>query len=205
MMKTRRRTSSLTSIFPSPAMARLVVFFAVRPGGRFHLRELMRLARLPSASLQAELRRLTEMGALRRQEDRGRAIFAADEAHPAWRGWLLLLRSCARPADVLREALVDAPGVEAAFVFGSAARGDMRPDSDVDLFLVGSRDAQAHAGRVLSEAETLLGRSVDVVPYEPGELAGRLRAGNAFVQRVLAGPREWVCGDVGSLQAMEAA
>ena len=34
------------------------------------------------------------------------------EAHDAWRAWTLLLRSIASPADVLREALVDAPGLE---------------------------------------------------------------------------------------------
>lgn len=182
-------------------MARLVVFFAVRPGEAFHLRELMRLTRLPSASLQAELRRLAGIGALRRRNEGGRTVYTADESHPAWQGWMLLLRSCARPADVLREALVDAAGLEAAFVFGSTAGGEPRQDSDVDVFLVGGRDAQARAGRVLAEAEALLGRSVDVVAYDREELAGRVRSGNAFVQRVLTGPREWVCGDPGIVEA----
>lgn len=204
-MKTTRRNSSLASIFPSPAMARLVVFFAVHPGQRFHLRELMRLAGLPSASTQTELRRMTGMGALRREDERGRAIYTADESHPSWRAWMLLLRSCAHPVDVLREALVDAPGIEGAFVFGSTARGDMRKDSDVDLMLLGNDDAQLHAGRLLSEASFLVDRELDVIGYDRSELEERLRSGNDFVRRVLDGPKEWVRGDEAVLASAEAA
>lgn len=206
MKKDRRPAakSSLASLFPSMAMARLVVFFAVHPGGRYHVRELSRVTRLSSASLQHELRRLTEMGALRREDEGTRAYYRADESHPSWRAWMLLLRSSARPADVLREALVDAPGLEAAFVFGSSARGDAREDSDVDVFLVGTEEGRAAAGRRLSEAELLVGRALDVIGYDPGELASRIHSGNAFIRRVLAEPREWVRGEfdvVGSLEA----
>ncbi|HLM68674.1 MAG TPA: nucleotidyltransferase domain-containing protein [Longimicrobium sp.] len=204
-MKTIRRTSTLASIFPSPAMARLVVFFAVHPGQRFHLRALMRLTGLPSASIQAELRRLTAMGALQREEERGRAIYTADESHPAWRAWMLLLRSCAHPVDVLREALVDAPGIDAAFVFGSTARGDTHGGSDLDLLLLGDEDAQLHAGRLLSEASFLMDRELDVIAYDRDELSRRVKSGNAFVRCVLDGPKEWVRGDAGVLELAGAA
>ncbi|HEX8696480.1 MAG TPA: nucleotidyltransferase domain-containing protein [Longimicrobium sp.] len=194
MKASSQHASTLAALFPSMAMARLVVFFAVHPGGRFHLRELKRLTRLSSASLQHELRRLARIGALRREEEGARAVFSADESHPAWRAWMLLLRSGASPADVLREALVDAEGLEGAFVFGSWARGDARPDSDVDVFLIGSDDARLRAGRSLSEAELLVGRELDVIGYDAEQLARRVRSGNAFVRRVLAGPMEWVRG-----------
>jgi predicted nucleotidyltransferase len=200
-----RPRSSLTSIFPSPAMARLVVFFVVHPGGRIHLRELMRRASLPSASIQAELRRLSDMGALRRMDERGRVTYAADEAHPAWRAWMLLVRACAKPADILREALVDAPGLDGAFIFGSTARGDAREDSDVDLMLVGDPDAQEHAGRLVAEAAILIDREVDVVGYDRAELSRRRESGNPFVRHVLAGPKEWVRGDPHVLALAEVA
>lgn len=185
-------------------MARLVVFFVVHPGQRFHLRELMRLTGLPSASLQAELRRLTGMGALKRDEERGRSIYAADETHPSWRAWMLLLRFCARPADVLREALVDARGIDGAFVFGSTARGDPRPDSDLDVFLVGDADARQHANRLLSEASYLIAPVLDVISYDRDELRSRLHSGNTFVRRVVDEPKEWLRGDAGLLEEVAA-
>ncbi len=182
-------------------MARLAVFFVVHPGQRFHLRELMRLTNLSSASLQAEVRRLVGMGVLRREDDRGRAIYGADETHPAWRAWMLLLRACAHPADVLREALVGAGGIDGAFVFGSAARGDARPGSDLDVFLVGDQAARSHANRLLAEASYLIAPTLDVTSYDRDELWMRLRSGNAFVQRVVREPKEWLKGDPGVLEA----
>lgn len=51
-------------------------------------------------------------------------------------------------------------------VFGSAARGEMRPDSDIDLLVEFLPDAEIglleHAGLMLDLAE-LLGRKVDLV------------------------------------------
>ncbi len=192
-----QQRSSLAALFPSLAMARLVVFFLVHPGARLHLRELMRHTGLPSASIQAELRRLTGLGALKREDERGHTFYAADEGHAAWRAWILLLRACARPADVLREALVDASGIDGAFVFGSVARNDAGPASDIDVLLVGDDTARQQAGRVLSDASVLIDRDLDVVGYAQDELRARLRSGNAFIQRILEGPKEWLRGHDG--------
>lgn len=184
--------SSLAALFPSMAMARLVIFFAVHPGARYHVRELSRLTGLSSASLQHELRRMAQLGALVREDEGGRAYYRADESHRSWYAWMVLMRASARPTDVLREALVDASGLEGAFVFGSTARGDARPDSDVDIFLIGSREARNNAAYPLVEVEFLIGREIDVVGYDREQLATRIRSNNAFVQRVLAEPRVWL-------------
>jgi predicted nucleotidyltransferase len=197
-MSTERKTeekSSLASLFPSMAMARLVIFFAVHPGGRYHVRELSRLTKLSSASLQHELKRLLALDALRREDENGRAYYRADESHPVWRAWFLLLRASARPADVLREALIDAPDLEGAFIFGSMARGDARPNSDVDVFLIGSREARNKAGHRLVEAEFLINRQIDLIGYDRAEFDARIRSNNAFVQRVLTEPQVWVHGN----------
>jgi predicted nucleotidyltransferase len=186
-------------------MARLVVFFLVRPGGRFHFRELKRLTILSSASLQHELRRLVEIRALRREDEGTRSYYLADESHPVWRAWMLLLRAAASPADVLREVLVDAPGIDGAFVFGSSVRGDTRPDSDVDLLLLGSEEARSLAGKLLAEAELLLGKELDVIGYAPEDFAARARSGNSFIRQVLSAPKEWVRGGPEVITVTEAA
>jgi predicted nucleotidyltransferase len=196
-----KNKSSLAALFPSMALARLVIFFAVHPRARYHVRELSRLTGLSSASLQHELKRLAHLGALVREDEKGRAYYRSDESHPVWRAWFLLLRASARPVDILREALVDAPDLEGAFVFGSTARGDARPDSDVDVFLIGSREAQRAAGLRLGEAEFLIGRELDVIGYDSEQLSFRIRSNNGFIRRVLSEPRDWVRGslDVGKL------
>lgn len=74
-------------------------------------------------------------------------------------------------------------GVTKIRVFGSVARGDSRPDSDID-FLVNLESGRSlmDLARLLRELQTLLGRNVDVVT-EAG-LRSRIRP------RVLEDARE---------------
>lgn len=58
-------------------------------------------------------------------------------------------------------------GVSAIRVFGSFARGDAEPDSDVDFLIeVGGPTTAWFPGGLVAELEELLGRRVDVVEQE---------------------------------------
>jgi hypothetical protein len=60
-------------------------------------------------------------------------------------------------------------------LFGSAARGDDRPDSDIDFLVDFDRDSSLFdLMRMTRDLETLLGHTVDVV--SAGGLKGRDRA-----------------------------
>jgi predicted nucleotidyltransferase len=112
----------------------------------------------------------------------------------------------AAPADVLREALVDAGVPEGAFLFGSTVRGDEWPGSDVDVFLIVREEEPSTARRrQLAEVEFLLGKPLDVVEYGAGTVQRRAHSGNPFISRVLGEPKIWVCGGPESLEAGEAA
>lgn len=64
-------------------------------------------------------------------------------------------------ADVIAmELLPFREKIEAAFVFGSVARGSDRPDSDVDMF---------DLGPVLQRLQQALGREVDLNLHTPSE------------------------------------
>jgi len=75
--------------------------------------------------------------------------------------------------DILRIAAKH--GVQRIRVFGSAARGDAGPQSDVDFLVdVGASHSAFFPGGLVSDLEALLGRRVDVV--EPDGLYAPLRA-----------------------------
>ena len=58
-------------------------------------------------------------------------------------------------------------GVTGVRVFGSMARGDVRPQSDVDLLIeVGAEPSPWFPGGLVAELEELLGRRVQVVTEE---------------------------------------
>lgn len=171
-----------------------MIDLAVRPEEAPHGRALQRRTGLTPRSLQAELARLEALGIVRRRPEGRLVRYALNEGSPRWRALRELVREMADPADVLRSALADVPGVAAAFVFGSMARGDFREDSDVDLFVLDEGVPEDLLARRTLDAGVLLRREVGVVQMTPEELARRVAAGSGFIHDVLRGPKLWVIG-----------
>lgn len=195
-----KRGDALELLGLAPSAARILRYFVLRPGARPHARELQRLLRLGGSSLQRELARLGELGALERVQDGRRVRYQAVEGSPVWKAVRLLVGTSTDPAPLVEDALVDIAGVRAAFVFGSTARGTDRADSDIDLLVV--EDAAVDRRKLLSqlaEAGLLLGREVNAVRYTLQALGERLRdpahPASNFVRTTLMGPKRWVAGD----------
>lgn len=77
---------------------------------------------------------------------------------------------------------------EKIILFGSAARGEMGTDSDVDLFIVKDDKKPRHQRSVnVREAlrDTAYTFPLDVLVYTPKELEYRLWLGDFFVKRVM--------------------
>jgi predicted nucleotidyltransferase len=182
----------LGSFLGSTARARLLAHFVVHPDRREHGRALERHTGLGKRSLQTELERLEAMGLVRREQDGNRVVYTRDPSNAQWRAIASLVGAYA-PALVLRDVLQDVPGVEAAFIFGSMARGDARPDSDIDLLVYGDAD-DSDLGSALLEAAVVLDRRVDLKPYSRERLLRNAAPGASFLPRVLLGPKRWLIG-----------
>ena len=191
----RKSDSLLASLLSSPALARLVAHFVLHPDQALHFRALQRHTAVPNRSLQTALARLEVLGVVTRRAEGRHVTFEADTAAPLWSALRQVVRNVADPTELLRDALADAPGIDAAFVYGSTARGNARPDSDLDLFVVGAlTDPSGLAARTM-EVSALLECEVNVSRYSRAELKERLHAGSPFLERVLAGSKRWVLGD----------
>lgn len=198
----RKSDSPLASLLGSPALARLVAHFVLHPSPGMHFRALQRHTELPNRSLQIQLSRLQALGVVTRRQEGRRVAFQAKPEAPLWSALRLTVRLVADPAELLRDALAGAPGIEAAFVYGSTAGGDSRPDSDVDLLVIGSlQDSGSLAARTM-EVSAVLQREVNVARYSAADLKAGLQAGSLFLTQVLSAPKRWVVGDPKSLSRM---
>ncbi|HYR08538.1 MAG TPA: nucleotidyltransferase domain-containing protein [Longimicrobium sp.] len=175
----------------------MVIYFVLHPDKPLHFRALQRATRVSSRSLQHEMARLEALGMVQRERDGRLVRYRAIAGHPRWVVLREMVRQFAQPAELLRVALADVPGLEAAFIFGSCARGDMRVDSDIDVFAVGEgledRVPELALMAGTSEASMLLGREVNVTRYTAGKLNARRDTG--FIRSVLSGPKAWLVGD----------
>lgn len=75
--------------------------------------------------------------------------------------------------------------IEQAIVFGSLARGDAVPGSDVDLLLILQASELPFLERSVRYRPAGVGIGVDVFAYTREELDAMLEAGNSFVAQAL--------------------
>ncbi|MCH7591655.1 MAG: NACHT domain-containing protein [Planctomycetes bacterium] len=110
------------------------------------------------------------------------------------------IRGCGVTREVrIERALSDfRDRIEFLFIFGSAARGEQRADSDIDLMLIGDVSLR-ELTPALKQAELELGRQVNVVVYSRAEWDRRCAEGNAFVRRVLSTKNQPIIGRLSDL------
>ena len=189
----------------SPARAQILRFFLLRPDAAPHVRDIQRLLKLGSRSVQRELARLVELGAIERIEDEGVVRHRARPEAAVWDAVRALVRQSRDPVPCVHSALIDVDGIECAFVFGSVAAGTHREESDIDIFLIEEPglDKRVLFER-LSELSLVLKRDVSPVRYTGKELKRRLvdprGAGVSFLRASLMGPKRVVRGSEAVLE-----
>jgi predicted nucleotidyltransferase len=171
------------------------------PGaGELHVREIARRAGLNEATVRQELRRLTGLSLLTCRRDANRAFYRANAAHPLYADIRSMVLKTSGLADVLREALAS-PKVRVAFVFGSLATGSEKPESDVDLMVIGDLSLRQVA-KMLSGVASRLGREVNSHVLTPRELVTRRKSRDRFLLGVEDGSKLFVIGDAHELEAV---
>jgi len=187
----------LASLVASPALARLLIHFVLHPSHALGFRALQRHTGLGHRSLVNELDRLTSLGVITREapSDGPGPLYRALPRARIWRLARELVRETALPSRILEDALAHLPELDLAFVFGSIATDKARPDSDVDLLIVGSHLDTTSIARETLEAAALLGREVNVTSLTAEQLRARAQRGSRFIRTVLGGKKHWVRGD----------
>lgn len=103
-------------------------------------------------------------------------------------------------AGPLQEALTPFRNrIQAAFVYGSIAKGTDTAQSDIDLMVISDDVAYPDLYSALQEAEAALRRPIHVSLMTPAEWSRKRAAGNPFVTKVQAQPKVPLIGSADDL------
>jgi len=166
----------------------------LRPEEALHGREIARRTGLPAGTLTRELKRLADVGLLKREKRGNQQVYRADTSCPVFNEVAGILRKTSGLADVLAEALAPAAQqLRVAFVFGSMAQGREIGASDVDLLLIGDIGF-AEAVNLLYPAQATLGREVNPKVFTAAEFSTKATV-EPFLRDVLAKPKVFLIGN----------
>jgi predicted nucleotidyltransferase len=183
------------ALFGSETLPRLLAAMAAEPDRAFTTGELEARIGASHDSTFRALQRAVAAGLVAREGLGRQYVYRIDASSPIFAEVKTLLSKLFGPADALRRALsgLRPPELEAAFLFGSAARAEDRLASDLDVFVVGEVSRFALA-RQLAQAERELGREVNAMAYPRLEVTERLAAGDGFLLEVWRQPKLMLAG-----------
>jgi len=173
----------IDALFPYSRSAILSTLAAAGDEG-LHLRGIAREANLNSKTVMRELHSLRDAGILVSHKVGHQVVYRMNPDCPIYDELRSILRKTIGLASVLLTALEPvADRIEQAYIYGSLARGDERPDSDVDLMIIGNVTLR-ELSPLLREAGRKLHRVINPTLCTPEEYERELKAGDSFVSRV---------------------
>lgn len=193
------RTSppQLLPLFRSEMQVRLLALLLLQPERSWTLQELAETLGAPQSSVHRELNRAEAAGIIGRDSGARPHRFRAATDEPLHEPLAALLRRSVGVEEQLRQAL-ERPNVLAAVIYGSWAGGTRRPDSDIDVLVVGNADLRDLRRRVRPAGKTA-GRTIDLTVLAADEFRRLVADRSSFARRVLEGPSTPLVGDLASI------
>lgn len=171
-----------------------------QPDRSYFANEIILRAGSGSGAVQRELARLEASGLVTVRRVGNQKHFQANPASPIFEPLRHIVQSTVGLAGPIQRALAPlAGGIRAAFIYGSVAKKRDTATSDIDLMVISDHLSYADLFGALESAIERLGRTVNPTVLSEREFAKRVKAGEAFITRVIAQPKIWLIGSTHDL------
>jgi predicted nucleotidyltransferase len=194
--------NSLSSALFSNVQKRVLGVIFGQPERSFYTSEIMRKVRSGTGAVERELTRLKDSGLVSVQRIGNQKHYRANADSPIFEELRSLVRKTVALTEPLKESLEPvAKTIDAAFIFGSFAKGTDTAASDIDLMVVGDDLDYAGLFSAALDAETKLGRKVSPTLLSRNDWIKKSNDPGSFVSKVRKLPKIFVIGSEQSLHA----
>lgn len=191
----RVRRVGLGDALFSPVQQRVLRLLFGQPARRFQSAELIRLAGSGTGAVHRQLGRLVSAGWISASRAGNQKYYQANSESPAFRELQQLVVKTFGLVGPIKQALAgEAERIQAAFVYGSVARGEDHAMSDIDLMVISARLTHQELFEALQPVERQVGRAINVNVLTPAEWRDRRGDGDSFVTRIVSQPTLLIVG-----------
>lgn len=138
-----------------------------------------------ASTVHAELSRLQSACIIERDDTSRPYRFRVDMTSPLFRPLSQIVDRTVGAELLIKRALEPIAGIDAAAIFGSWARGDSGPGSDIDVIIIGNPERGSLA-EAMHPVEIRIDRDVNMVIYQRSEIAARRRS--SFLRAIATEP-----------------
>ena len=178
----------LEKLLGSESRVKILTLFLLNAGTEYYLREIAQRTGLAVRSVQRTVRDLTDIAILHRERRGNLVYFRLNIENPIVPDLKAMFLKTVGLGDLLRETLAGESKIEAAFIYGSVAKGEESAGSDIDLAMIGDLPPQTLT-ELLEDLERATGREVNATVFTHAEWKARIETGEHFVTTLLREPK----------------
>ena len=165
---------------------KIILLFVYNQEKEFYLSEIARHVKTSAGTAQRELNRLRRMDFVSFKKRGNLSLYRLNRAFSLLGEIEAIIRKTVGIEVMLGDELRKVKGVSFAFIFGSYAKGRLRSDSDIDLYVVGRPD-EDDVYRAVRSVEDTVGREINYHIASEDEFARKART-DSFVKDVIVNP-----------------
>src|SRR3972149_4749046 len=180
-------------IFGSRIRAKILGWLFPHPDESFFVRQIALILKEDPTNVSREMAKLEELGILRSKRNGNLKHFQTNQECPFFEELKNLVLKTSGVVGRIRASLQKLAGIEFAFIYGSYGKGEEKPDSDVDLLIIGDVDMDRLDSN-LGKLEKMLGREINYVLYSMEEFKSKKDAKDGFLMDVLTGNKIMLIG-----------
>jgi predicted nucleotidyltransferase len=193
---------SLSGALFSKVQQRVLALIFGHPERSFYTNQIVRAVRSGTGAVDRELSRLQQSGLVLVERIGNQKHYRANRQSPIFDEIRGIVRKTFGLVDPLRQSLEPhAHKIDAAFVYGSVAKGTDTASSDIDLMIVGEDLTYTDLFAGLEEAEKILGRPVNPNFLSREEWRRKIREKNSFIAKLAGSSKIFVFGSEDDLKA----
>ncbi|PIU01988.1 hypothetical protein COT68_00300 [bacterium (Candidatus Torokbacteria) CG09_land_8_20_14_0_10_42_11] len=162
-------------------------YFFINPHKKHYINELANLLCVDPGNLFRKLKELEIEGVLLSEAAGNQKYFFLNKNYPLLKELRKVYEAKHGLAVIFQKKLKKLSGLKEAYIFGSYAKGDLSPQSDIDLLLIGEHSSLVAKKNILPLQKTLK-REINIIDLTPAEFHKREKQKDEFLQNIFKKP-----------------
>jgi len=186
---------SLSNALFSKVQQRVLALIFGHSDRSFYTSEIVRSVHSGTGAVERELSRLQRSGLVSVERIGNQKHYRANRQSPIFEELQSLVLKTVALTEPLKKSLQPySDNIDAAFVYGSVAKGTDTARSDIDLAVIGDELDYSELYTATQNAENILGRKVSPIFLSPGDWKRKASQKGSFVNKIRALPKVFLFG-----------
>ncbi len=174
----------INSLFKSKIRRKILTCFFADENRKYYINELARLIDTSQGTCRRELNKLAGIGIFKTLRTGNLLYYSIDKKSLFYKEFRSIIGKTLGIEIRLKNSLEKIEGIDFAFIFGSYAKRQLTPASDIDLVIVG-RIKEEKLSDTLKKEEKIISREINYHIYSKSEFKSKMENKNSFIKNIL--------------------